>query len=464
MTRRYSRVIATIALVCSVLIGQASASFAGMYDHVQRQSEVTLANTTSNGSGTWGNTTLNRPVVTSLTIDGVPQSADGDAASGSFGVTVAPTNVCRTDQTPSAGYCYSTPNRVAVSVYYNDAGDAQADLSAHGLTSESVIELEIALNDAGPLLGWSYATGNPKHWSITNPGTTSAVLSVALEPREVPAINWQLHPGAQGCSRIPVQGCDLTISDAADTLQANLLLSLDTTLDEVFRGTLFAGDDTVIGSFESGPVGTPSFTYGVASAHNEFSGEQRTGVLSAVISDAMLTSYFGLDSSAMTPEAISTALPIVRTTDRTDALPTTVVWTRWTSGTEGTDGWLVTISGISFSAPKYKVAQAKTRPSGSAKLKASGKVNVAVEISGSAKTACNKKKTTCTVNVYKVVGANLTTLGDQIRVRSNKSALVVSAANATSAGLSKGSKIAVQVWATKSGVKTLVSSSIFKVK
>ena len=462
MYRIFSRIVAASILVFSAIIGLASVSFAGMYDHVQMQSELATAD--NNGQGTWGNTSLARPVVTSLKINGdnVTLAENGDAANGNFGVTVAPVNVCRSDQTPGAGNCYSTPNRVSVSVYYNASGDAQADLSAHGLTSASVVELEIALNGAGPLLGWSYATGNPSHWEITNAGTTSATVKVALEPRDVPAINWGLHSGSGGCTRIPVQGCALDSSDAADTLQANLLLSLDTTLDEAFKGTLFAGDDTIIGSFETGPPGTPSLTYGVASAHNEFSGGQRTGTLAAVVSDSMLATYFGVDASTMSAAGLSAAFPIVRTTDTAGALTASVSWTRWSSGTEGTDGWLVQISGISFSAPKYKVSQGKTRPTGVAKLK-SGKIQIAVQISGNARSACKIKNTKCLVQVAKLSAGKITQLDAKTLSTAGKATVVLSKSKVSSKGLKKGSKLAVQVWAQKSGKKSLISSSIFAV-
>ena len=462
MSRVYSKILASLVLMLSVIVGQASASHAGMYDHVQMQSELEVLD--NNGSGTWANIpSYSRPVVTSLKVDGnTINSPDGDASAGNFGVTVAPVNVCRSNQTPSQGSCYATPNRVSISVYYSDSGDAEADLGANRLNSSSPIELEIALNDAGPQLGWSYATGNPTHWSISNPGTTSAVLSLTLEPRDVPSINWGLHSGSEGCTRIPVEGCNVEAGDAADTLQANLLLSLDTTLDAAFKGTLFAGDDTIIGSFEAGSPSTPSFTYGVASAHNEFGGTQRTGTLSGVISDAMLTSYFGVNSSTMTSDEVSAAFPIVRTTDTTGALAATVSWTRWSAGTQGTDGWLVTISNISFSAPKYKVAQGKARPTGSAKLK-SKKVKVSVKISGNAKAACKAKKTTCSVRVFKVTSGSLSSVATKKLAKSGKATVALTKAKVKAKGLVKGSKMAVQVWSKKAGKSTLVSSSIFTV-
>ena len=62
-------------------------------------------------------------------------------------------------------------------------------------------------------------------------------------------------------------------------------------------------------------------------------------------------------SVARTAESKSTA----------DAGTDTVAWTKWTAADNGTDGRLVTISDISFSAPKFKVTKVSSSNAGSAK-------------------------------------------------------------------------------------------------
>jgi hypothetical protein len=466
MTRLFSRILVTLALVSSAIVGQASASFALSTVPMQQQSELD-GQAGGSGSGKWGDApSFTRPEVTRLSVAESPtftQSQLESPALGAYGVTVAPVNLCRTSQAPQQGVCYNPPNRVSVTVYEKKNDGADADLSA-SLTRNSVIGMTIALNDAGPLLGWSYATGNPSYWKISNPGTTDAVINITFQPRDVPYIQWNSNPGSEGCSRIPVEGCPVENPDAADTLQANLLLSLDTTLNSAFNGTLFAGDDAVIGSFETSSPSSPSFTYGVASVHNEFDASQRTGTLSGVISDSMLVGYFGIDTSGMSSSEVSAAFPIVRTTDTSGALKSTVTWTRWTAGSDGTDGWLVSIDNISFSAPKYKVSQAKSPPTGSAKIK-NKELKVGVKISGTAKSACKVKGTECSVRVFKIVRGKLSSLGTKNLSNSGEATVNLSKSKVTSKSIVKGTKIAVQVWAKKkSGKSTLVSSKVFTVR
>jgi hypothetical protein len=59
-------------------------------------------------------------------------------------------------------------------------------------------------------------------------------------------------------------------------------------------------------------------------------------------------------SVARTAESKSTA----------DAGTDTVTWTKWSAADNGTDGRLVTISDISFSAPKFKVTKVSSSGSG----------------------------------------------------------------------------------------------------
>lgn len=465
MTRLFSRILVTLALVATAIVGQAPASFASSTVPMQQQSELD-GQAGGSGSGKWGDApNFTRPEVTSLTVDGDTVSTTSEIESpalGAYGVTVAPANLCRTSQTPQQGVCYNPPNRVSVTVYEKKNDGADADLSS-SLSRNRVISMTIALHDAGPLLGWSYAAGNPSYWKISNPGTTNAVIDITFKPQDVPFIQWGSHPGSEGCSRIPVEGCPVESPDAADTLQANLLLSLDTTLDSAFKGTLFAGDDAVIGSFETSSPSSPSFTYGVASVHNEFDASQRTGTLSGVISDSMLVRYFGIDTSSMSSSQVSTAFPIVRTTDTSGALTSTVTWTRWTAGSNGTDGWLVSIDNISFSAPKYKVSQAKSPPTGSAKIK-NKELKIGVKISGTAKSACKAKDTKCSVRVFKIVSGKLSSLGTKNLSSSGEATLNLSKSKVKNKSISKGTKIAVQVWAKKkSGKSTLVSSKVFTV-
>jgi hypothetical protein len=146
-----------------------------------------------------------------------------------------------------------------------------------------------------------------------------------------------------------------------------MVLSLDTTLSAAFAGALFATNAAVIGSLDVASGETPSLTYGIAGPHRLSDGTVRKGKFYGFLSDAVLESQFKI---AATETDMTKVLSIARTAESkstADAGTDTVAWTKWSAADNGTDGRLVTISDISFSAPKFKVT--KVGASGSSSTK-----------------------------------------------------------------------------------------------
>jgi hypothetical protein len=225
--------------------------------------------------------------------------------------------------------------------------------------------MTIGLNSVGKKLGWTWMNGTPTFWKTENLGQDNATARVKFSLSEAPGVDYQ-DPKAQRCTTIPVSECDADKS-TQDTLGMQLVLSLDTTLSAAFAGALFATNAAVIGSLDVASGETPSLTYGIAGPHRLSDGTVRKGKFYGFLSDAVLESQFKI---AATETDMTKVLSVARTAESkstADAGTDTVTWTKWSAADNGTDGRLVTISDISFSAPKFKVTKVGTSSTGSAK-------------------------------------------------------------------------------------------------
>jgi hypothetical protein len=225
--------------------------------------------------------------------------------------------------------------------------------------------MTIGLNTVGKKLGWTWMNGTPTFWKTENLGQDNATARVKFSLSEAPGIDYQ-DPKAQRCTTIPVSECDADKS-TQDTLGMQMVLSLDTTLSAAFAGALFATNAAVIGSLDVASGETPSLTYGIAGPHRLSDGTVRKGKFYGFLSDAVLESQFKI---AATETDMTKVLSVARTAESkstADAGTDTVAWAKWSAADNGTDGRLVTISDISFSAPKFKVTKVGTSSSGSAK-------------------------------------------------------------------------------------------------
>lgn len=334
----------------------------GVNDGVPGQAEVD-GETFGNGyAGGWGSLPGGvgaRPVVRSLVVangdalrtvidnpDGVPVPE----ASEGLDVVVTPVNLCRPDQEPSqpgqpimGPTCYATPNRISISIGYTDGEQLRtnfADPSAAGLFigEETQFDLTLDLNTLGKSLRWTWLQGEPTYWRTTNLGQEDATLRVRFKARMTP-IAFNEGGGQGGCSAIPVwPTCDFPEAQEY-RLQANLILSLDETLDPAFTGSLFATENAYIGSLEASNTQTgPQMTWGIA-APVTVDGDSNKPRLWAVVPDAALLNYFGL------PPEVDPSVALGGAIDSASAKPR-LTWQPWSSDLQGTDGWLVQTSAL----------------------------------------------------------------------------------------------------------------------
>ena len=373
--------VAALVAACALSTASPHVHAAAIDDGMPDQSSLDSA-PNSQSQGNWSDLSggaSGRPYVASLSVttNGVTTSivANGTAttaaptASGSVTAVVAPYNLCKTGSTNN---CYATPNRVGITLaYVKQAGQLGHNFSAPtatlspAVTAASVFDMTIGLNSVGKKLGWTWMNGTPSFWKTENLGQDNATARVKFSLSEAPGIDYQ-DQKAQQCTTIPVSVCDADKS-TQDTLGMQMVLSLDTTLSAAFAGALFATNAAVIGSLDVSSGETPSLTYGIAGPHRLSDGTVRKGKFYGFLSDAVLESQFKI---AATETDMTKVLSVARTAESkstADAGTDTVAWTKWSAADNGTDGRLVTISDISFSAPKFKVSKVGTSSSDSAK-------------------------------------------------------------------------------------------------
>lgn len=291
---------------------------------------------------------------TTVIIDNTAGLASPLALNGSdVYAVVSPTNSCQPGQTPTVGVCYAVPNRVTVALVHEASANnwsydfTTSSSSSPSVTSNSVIDLIVGIRSTYSTLRWSWVDGAPNYWSTTTPVSPAAGNAhVKFTPQTMPVMT------SGGCSQIPVSTCDIAQA-SREALQPQLLLSMDNTLDVGLAGVLFGTSSAFIGSLESSPIQaglSPTLTYGVAAPHLNADGTARTGTFYALLPSSILT-LFGTSVTAFDPAILAV--------DRTgDAGTFSTAWTQWTSAAgNGTDGQFLTISNISFSAPKFRVTR-----------------------------------------------------------------------------------------------------------
>jgi len=371
---------AAVAIATGVFGASMLSAVAPSTDGQPAQATLDQANP-SNGQGGWGNAfgvpdgSGLRPYIRDLSVTnggttspvitgGLPTAP---AAENDLTAVVNPINVCATGQSSN---CYAQPNRASIAVAYRGTGgpdDLHTDFSLPAaaatnprITADSVIDMTIGLRTyAGTNLRWTWVNGEPLYW---NYDAAAQTVHVRFHPATMPV-------GADGvanagCSQIPVSTCTVTQS-VSEALQPQILLSLDNTLSSGFAGSLFGSKSAYIGSLDglidpASPTQS-TLTYGIAAPHLLANGGDRRGTLYGILSDSLLQSGFGITPSSFTGSEFS----INRTSDSAAAGSDAVSWSAWSAGENGTAGRLLTISDISFSAPKFRV----TRGSSAAALR-----------------------------------------------------------------------------------------------
>lgn len=370
---RFLVVLTTI--ITTVVFSQTALAFdPTAANHGGNAQNTTRLDLADGSVGGWSNTTAtvaNRPYIAYLgitnpgfpeivVIDNVAAAAArpnvqqiGGGQYSDVYAFVAPTNACNTSQTPAPGVCYANPNRVTVYLGAETSANSWTENmtstnTVPNVTENSEIHLIIGFKAAYSSLRWSWVDGVPSYWKNNVVPGIGGTVEVKFTPKTMPVMN------SGGCSQIPVSTCELTQADS-ERLQPQIILSMDDTLDVGLTGVLFGSTNAFIGSLESSPIvagQAPTLTYGVAAPHLmsvAAGGAERRGTFYALIPSNILT-LFGTSVGAFDSSILSV--------DRTGSAGSfTLGWSAWNATANGTDGQLLTISDISFSAPKFQVAR-----------------------------------------------------------------------------------------------------------
>lgn len=395
-SRRLVTVLTTVSLGAAAAVAS-GAMFSGTPSQETNDGSSASAGFSGSG-GLWGDMAggvAARPYVESLSVinGGVstPVISGGTASApatqnGDVTAVIAPINLCRADQAPEPGRCYRTPNRVGVALGYANNGNVGTDFASpeaaprQAVGPTTVFDMTIRLNTLGKTLRWSWLNGGLEYWSATRLGQDDAAIRLRFRPVMTPSIDWSQVP-ANGCTATPIRDCAIAQSQG-ETLTANLVLSLDDTLDTSLTGAVFATQGAVSGFLTpSGDASAPVLDLQIASAHLTASGAPQTGELSALIPAQSLVNLYGVQ-----PADASRFFTTRRSGDAgTQSAPT---FTRWTAGDNGTDGLLVSVSDITFSAPTYAVSRRTAPPRTSAKRRGATTTVTAAAVRACRKQAC----------------------------------------------------------------------------
>jgi hypothetical protein len=346
---------------------------------------------------------INGATTTPVIVDGAasaPATQNGDVTA-----VVAPFNLCRPGQSPAQGQCYAAPNRVGITLGYAFNGSVDTDFATPDLALRQVVDqntvfdMTIRLNTLGRTLRWTWLNGDLEYWSATDLGRDDAEIHVRFRPVTTPVIDWSAVP-SNGCTATPIRDCDIPQSQG-EALSANLVLSLDETLDASLTGAVFATRGAIAGFLlPSGTAAAPVLDLQIASAHLTAAGAPQTGALTALIPAQSLLNLYGV-----LPADATRFFTTRRTGDAgTQSAPT---FTRASAGADGTDGLLVSVSDITFSAPTFAVARKATAPRTSAKRRGS-----TTTITAAAVRACRRKACTATIlRIGSRVGTKATRVG-----------------------------------------------------
>ncbi len=327
---------------------------------------------------------VSTPVITNGTTTATPVSP------GAVTTVVLPLNLCAAGQPPAPGSCYATPNRVGVTVVYGQGNTDGWDFSnpsqpvTPSIDSNSVIDMTVALNTLGKSLRWTWINGELLYWQTHNLGQDDATVHIKFRPATAPFV--ASFPPGNGCTASPPLNCEIPRADA-NVLSAEVLFSLDNTLDPSLTGAVFATQNAITGYLT--PGGTPqapSLDIQLASTHQRADGTPQLGTLQAFLPAAALLNLYGVLPADAASEFTTTRLGDPGTNDPASYTP-------WTAAANGSEGLLVAVSGITFSVPNYQISGRLGRAATRAKIRRV-KTIVIASVRG-----CSKRRP-CVASIY----------------------------------------------------------------
>jgi hypothetical protein len=356
----------------------------------------TIADTANVNIGSWDLTTAGiagRPYVTALTIGGTnmlsatPTGAvDGNSKwNSAVRAVVYASNSCKTGQNPLSGVCLPNPNAIIITLGYGDlttvkSNFGHSDASSYGVTENTEIDMTVNLNSFSSLLGWTWLNGVPSYWKVDPIAKT---VRIKFKPRYMPS-STGIDPG---CITIPVSNCT-TVTANSEMLQATMVLNVNNVVP-LFSGALMASAGAVTGSLElptslnTTDLAANGVTYGISAPSNfatDFTptgastpGGVRKGSFYGFVPNTLLSTGFGLPD----PAQASSLMSISRTSSTTATGTDAVTWATWDEATYGTAGQFVSITDITFSAPKFQLKRKAAATTVSTPVAAPAPVSVA---------------------------------------------------------------------------------------
>jgi hypothetical protein len=415
----------------------------------------TGADTANVNIGSWDLTLTGvsgRPFVSALTINGTNMLSgtpsgpvDGNSKwNSAVRAVVYASNTCKTGQNPLSGLCLPDPNAVIITLGYGDQTQVKSNFghseaSSYAINENSEIDMTINLNAFSSKLGWTWLNGVPSYWKVDPIAKTARIK---FKPRYMPS-STGIDPN---CVKIPVVDCT-TVTANSEMLQATMVMSVNNPVS-LFSGALMASAGAVTGSLELPTslnltdLQANGLTYGISAPSNFASdftptgasapGGVRKGSFYGFVPNTLLSTGFGLTD----PTQASNLISISRTSSTKATGTDAVSWATWDEATNGSAGQFVSITDITFSAPKFQmkrkaattatvvsVAKGKSRTNkailADVGVKLAKGQKATVSIKGSSKKVCTlsgskvvaKKKGKCsyTVTVKNKKGKKVTT-------------------------------------------------------
>ena len=108
--------------------------------------------------------------VSTPVITGGTSTTETNVPTNRIAVAISPTNLCKAGQTPEPGRCYSTPNRIGITIGYQmGQGQIGWDFNNPAISStvnaNTEFDMTINLNTIGKSLRWTWASGVPTYWN-----------------------------------------------------------------------------------------------------------------------------------------------------------------------------------------------------------------------------------------------------------------------------------------------------------
>lgn len=188
--------------------------------------------------------------------------------------------------------------------------------------------------------------GGVTYWNVSN-----GVMHLVVSPVSTPDIDWTTVAQPQCCTCDVPANCNVARARGS-TLTASFFFQTAPTAPSTnpLQGAVFATTGAVMGALTLNPnVRGGSLDYAMASAHLAADGSPMLGTLNGYLPASAITAVFPSVPLVSVPRLLN----VIRAGDPGSESAATV--TAVAAASFGSDGFLVTVTGATFSAPTYRV-------------------------------------------------------------------------------------------------------------